>query len=1061
MKDIRFFNSTPSQDSKIDQALVFIEETWIFLFLYPLNHSAILSLEDFLMVKNLLNKEPEQRAKVSGKKPLKDKRTIHWLWGSVFCIFIAIINIFNPALAQAKVQPDAREVTAAVPKDFPPYYVVDESGIPRGFAVDVMDRVAALEGLSVTYLINDSWTEVAESVKSGRADLIPNIGITASRNAWLDYSASIETFPVSIFVRKQTHDIKGVEDLSGRKVAAVKFNVGVSLLQERESIKLKILHNAADALFELLAGHVDALVYPEPVLMKMALESGVDHRLKIVGKPLIEIKRAIAVRKGNIGLLKKLNQAVNHFVGTTDYQEIYVKWFGKPQPFWTASRVFWTMGGIIISIIIAMVIWRYNSISKVNRQLTDNIARLKQTEERIKHLNLVLRAIRKVNKLIVKERDRDRLLDSACNDLVKTRGYHKAWIVVMDDSHKPVKITESGWGKDFIPLSEQMKRGELPDCAQKALKKSDVVVINEPVSACTDCPMFKSCVRNIVTMTVRLEYAGKVYGLLSVSTPTDLTTNEEEQGLFEEMAGDIAFALYSIKLEEERKRAEEALRESEERYRSVVETSHEMIQSVSPDGYFNFVNKAWHDILGYTEKELSELSLFDIIHLESLDHCQKMFKKVLAGERVTNVDAKFVTKDGGIIFVEGDVIGRYIDDKIVGTLGFFRDITDRKRLEDQLRQTQKIEAIGTLAGGIAHDFNNILGAIIGYTELANLQVREDNKAKESLKEVLNAGRRAGDLVKQILAFSRKGELERIPIQVGPIVKEALKLLRSSLPTTVEIRQNIESDTGIVEADPTQIHQILMNLCTNAAHAMREEGGILEVAIRNVEIGSWDSESGYLDMTPGPYLLLSVSDTGQGMTPMVLERIFEPYYTTKEKGEGTGLGLSVVHGIVKNYGGTITAYSELGKGSTFHVYLPVIQEKAEAPEIDEIAPIPTGNERILFIDDEPALVEIGKQMLERLGYKVTTRTSSLEALELFKAKPDQFDLVITDMTMPYMTGDKLSREFMQIRPDTPIIICSGYSERISEERAKEMGMRAFVMKPLVMRDLANTIRNVLI
>jgi PAS domain S-box-containing protein len=367
-----------------------------------------------------------------------------------------------------------------------------------------------------------------------------------------------------------------------------------------------------------------------------------------------------------------------------------------------------------------------------------------------------------------------------------------------------------------------------------------------------------------------------------------------------------------------------------------------MIQSVSPDGHFNFVNKAWHDILGYTEKELSELSLFDIIHPESLDHCQKMFKKVLAGERATNVEVKFVTKDGSTVFVEGNVAGRYIDDKLVATQGFFRDITDRKQLEDRLRQAQKMEAIGTLAGGIAHDFNNILAAIIGYTELADLQVAEDTKLKENLGEVLNAGRRARELVKQILAFSRQSEQERMPIQMRSIVKETIKMLRASLPTTIEIRQNIETDLETVEADPTQMQQIMMNFCTNALHAMSEEGGILEINLSETELDSYTA-SQYPDLSPGKYIRLTVSDTGHGMDKDVMERIFDPYFTTKEKEKGTGLGLSVVHGIVKSHGGAITVYSEPGKGSTFHVYIPAIQREV-VEEKDEIEPLPKTNVR---------------------------------------------------------------------------------------------------------------------
>jgi len=383
---------------------------------------------------------------------------------------------------------------------------------------------------------------------------------------------------------------------------------------------------------------------------------------------------------------------------------------------------------------------------------------------------------------------------------------------------------------------------------------------------------------------------------------------------------------------------------------------------------------------------------------------------------------------------------------------------EKKNLEYQLQQAQKMEAIGTLAGGIAHDFNNILSVIIGYTELILMNARVDSEVRQNLKEIFSASKRARDMVKQILAFSRQNKQERKPIQVAHIVKEALKMLRASLPATISIQQKIEKNTGIIEADPTQIHQVLMNLCTNAAHAIDEKDGELEIRLANVDLKR-NAAANIPDLYPGPFLKLSVRDTGDGIAPEALPQIFNPYFTTKEKGEGTGLGLAVVQGIIKSLNGAITVDSDAGKGSTFHVYLPTIKrELADEEEIPK--PLPMGYERILLVDDEQPLVEIGKQMLERLGYKVDTRTSSIEALNLFKADPSRFDLVITDIVMPNMTGDKLADKLMGIRPDIPIVLCTGYSEKFTHKHASEKGIEAFLMKPLVMQDLASTVRQAL-
>ena len=406
---------------------------------------------------------------------------------------------------------------------------------------------------------------------------------------------------------------------------------------------------------------------------------------------------------------------------------------------------------------------------------------------------------------------------------------------------------------------------------------------------------------------------------------------------------------------------------------------------------------------------------------------------------------------------------RWVDNRIV-KLQIATDITEFKKMEEErvqyeenLRQSHKMESIGILAGGLAHDFNNILGIILINTEVAIDDVPELNQAKYNLEEIRTASLRAKDVVRQLLSFARKTKLEKKPINIIPTVQESLKLLRSSIPTSIEIRQDIQAKDDTIMADPTQIHQIVMNLCTNASHAM-ETRGTIEVKIENIVLDE-DSAALYTDMTPDNYVQVTVSDTGQGIAPEAIDLIFDPYFTTKEVGKGTGMGLSVVHGIVKSHGGAILVESELGKGTTISVLFPVIEKQADL-EIETDEELPTGNERILFVDDEKSMVYVGRNKLERLGYKIEARTSPIEALELFRANPDQFDLVITDMTMPQMTGDHLAEEILKIRPDMPTILCTGFSEKIDEEKAKEIGIRQYIEKPFNMLDLAHLLRKVL-
>ncbi len=385
-------------------------------------------------------------------------------------------------------------------------------------------------------------------------------------------------------------------------------------------------------------------------------------------------------------------------------------------------------------------------------------------------------------------------------------------------------------------------------------------------------------------------------------------------------------------------------------------------------------------------------------------------------------------------------------------------LEEEKLIQRKLAESEKFQALGQMASGVAHDFNNILTAIMGYAEVAKYDLPGDAPAKQSMDQIMQASHRAKDLVNQILAFSRQSEQERVPVEGQHLVREVLNLLRASLPTTIEIRQNIKTPSGTILADPTQIHQIIMNLCTNAHHAMWEKGGILEVKVSPVELDSDDVED-YEELEAGSFLNITVRDTGHGMDKGVMEKIFDPYFTTKEKGVGTGMGLAVVHGIVKSHGGGIKVSSQVGKGTTVIILLPRIQRKIEY-EPESFESLPKGDEKLLFVDDEKVIVELAKKMLERLGYKVDTNISPVKALEAFRADPQGYDLVVSDMTMPKMTGDVLAEQVMAIRPDIPVILYTGYSERITKEKAKGIGIKRLVMKPIVMSELSKAIRELL-
>jgi PAS domain S-box-containing protein len=496
------------------------------------------------------------------------------------------------------------------------------------------------------------------------------------------------------------------------------------------------------------------------------------------------------------------------------------------------------------------------------------------------------------------------------------------------------------------------------------------------------------------------------------------------------------------------------------RLAAAIEQAVESVIILDKSGKIQYANRAFFGISGYSKEEvLGKSPAF----LKNGERDGETFyrgllntlttKSVWTG-RISNRN-----KDGTAYEAETTISPvRDKSGKIVNYVAVERDVTEVVRLEGQLRQMQKMEAIGTLAGGIAHDFNNILSAIIGFSEMSIEDIDEGHPAKNYASQILKAAIRGRDLVRQILMFSHKNEEERKHIKLSAIVREAMKFLRPSLPSTIEIRERIESESGVVFASPTQIHQVLMGLCTNAGHAMRIKGGVLEIGLSEFDIDS-AGDVPYLGMEPGFYLKISVSDTGVGIDRTIQERIFDPFFTTKSPSEGTGMGLAVVHGIVKSHGGAITVRSTPGRGSVFDVYFPRV-DVMDAEETEGPTSSQRGSERILLVDDEAAIVETSRSILKRLGYEVTVVGDSLEALETFRRDPSAFDLIITDHTMPHMTGTELAQELMSVRPGIPIILCTGYSEMINRELAKDLGIREFVMKPVSRNELADTIRRVL-
>jgi len=516
-------------------------------------------------------------------------------------------------------------------------------------------------------------------------------------------------------------------------------------------------------------------------------------------------------------------------------------------------------------------------------------------------------------------------------------------------------------------------------------------------------------------------------------------------------------------LEDEVKERVKQIQESEEKYRSLFNDAEDMIHIVNREDRIIDVNPIELEIMGFSREEFIGKHFLDIIHPDFKERVKTNFIKLTHGELIKNEILIMVAKNGESIDVEVNCVPKMKDGKMIVARTIIRDIRDRIRmkkekehLEEQLFESKKLEAIGTLAGGIAHDFNNILHSIMGYTQLELMKVKDDVNQR-NLKKIYTASLRARDLIKQILTFSQQVKQEMKPIKLKSLIIEAVEFLKASFTSIIKVEYDIQSDSNIW-GDSGQIYQVILNLCTNSGHAMRETGGLLNISLDEIIITP-DLLKKYPGLKKKKYMRLIVNDTGCGIPPDILGKIFDPFFTTKDKSEGTGLGLSMVHGIIKSHYGAIFTHSEVNIGSTFEIFLPIAEEEVK---VDKKAgtPVINGNTRILFVDDEEDITEVFKSICESEGYQVTSIDNSPDALKLFEENPDNFDLLITDLTMPDISGEELTRKFLNIRPELPVILSTGFSGRINSKKAKSIGIRAIISKPYSFDEIIQTIKDVL-
>lgn len=927
---------------------------------------------------------------------------------------VCIALLFN-GISAADFRNTTRSITVVVPPDFPPTYFRDEkSGKAAGFAVDVMDELARRAGFKVVYIFGKPWDEINEMLLAGKADIIPSVTVSAERQEKFLFSDPVATSPVNLII--PAHNAKITSLIPGITVGAIKGSVAEHHLRADTSIRIKTFGDMKTLLFELLSGRVDAVLTATPNFMQLAYEAKVDDKIKVVSPPVIEGKRAMAVRKDDVALLNALNAAIDGFIGSPEYQKLYVKWYGRPVQFWTVEKVGIASTAAVVMLVVGMAFWRYRVLTRLNRDLTASIQERSLAEVALQQSNAKMHSIFRSAPVGIGVVS-NRVISDANERLCFMTGYTREELV--GQSARVLYPTQ----KEFDYVGSEKYRQ----------------------------------IRAFGTGTVETRWitkSGDIRYILLSSTPIDL----------QDYSRGVTFSALDIT---ERKKAEDALRWSEERMRLFFERQLMGMAITSPEKGWIQVNDKLCSMLWYSREELARKTWAELTHPDDLESDLVQFERLISGEIDDYaMEKRFIRKDGEIVFTNLSVAAvRKPDGSLDYVMALLEDITSRKRaekerelLQAQLLQSQKIESVGRLAGGVAHDYNNMLAVIFIAIELIRMKLPADSSLVEHIDEIEHAATRSRDITRQLLAFSRKQLIAPQPVNLNELISEISKSLMRLIGEDIELRCSLQENLKSVMIDPVQFDQMLVNLAVNARDAM-PHGGMLNIETSEIEFTEdfCRVHAGYRE---GSYVQLNVSDTGTGMDRETLEHIFEPFFTTKEIGKGTGLGLATIYGIIKQNHGFVDVYSEPEHGTTFKIYFPRLEHEVHLEEQRSIDRILLGHEEVLLVEDDAILCASTQKMLESIGYRVTAVTSPADALELVRQKDFTFDLLLTDVVLTGMNGKQLSNALAQYKPGIRTVFMSGYTvDAIVHRGVLDPGI-CFLQKPFLLQELASTIRKAL-